>query len=286
MIFFARYEASQYGWPQIEPEHLLLGLVHEERLLYGEWLPNGLPDSIRQKIDRSFERRPVTPTSVDLPLSLTGRAVLLHAKDEADRMNSRQIGTEHLLLGLVREETLAARILFENGADLHKLRVRFEQGSEHKEMSSGGSRPWVGAESVQIHGLWWNSAYIRDGVKRCRGRNWHWQKALWKPRDVVVHRATGKISLDCLCSLIRTTSNCSQEDGEKITAQFVRGNFMNRKTTMALDIRTAPNGCARNVLKSSGSAQISFQAHIPISPDPKRFRLPSGLVGDIPLFSF
>lgn len=196
VIFFARYEASQYGWPQIESEHLLLGLVHEERLLCGEWLPNALPDSVRQKIDRSFERRPVTPTSIDLPLSLTGRAVLLHAQEEADRMNSRQIGTEHLLLGLVREETLAARILFENGADLDQLRVRFEQGSEPNEMSPSRSRPWVGTESVQIHGLWWNSAYIRDGVKRCRRRNWHWQKALWKPRDVVVHRATGKISID------------------------------------------------------------------------------------------
>jgi ATP-dependent Clp protease ATP-binding subunit ClpC len=49
VIFFARYEASQYGWPQIESEHLLLGLVHEGRLLCGEWLPNALPDSIRQK---------------------------------------------------------------------------------------------------------------------------------------------------------------------------------------------------------------------------------------------
>ncbi len=196
VVFFARYEASQYGSPQIEPEHLLLGLVHEERLLCGQWLPNAQPDSIRQKIDRSFERRPATPTSVDLPLSLTGRAVLLHAKDEADRMNSRQIGTEHLLLGLLHEDTLAARILFENGADLDKLRACFERGPEHKEMSPSGPQPWVGAESVQIHGLWWNSGYIRDGVKRCRRRNWHWQKALWKPRDVVVHRGTGKISLD------------------------------------------------------------------------------------------
>jgi len=33
-------------------------------------------------------------------------------------------------------------------------------------------------------------------VKRCRRRNWHWQKASWKPRDVVVHRGTGEISLD------------------------------------------------------------------------------------------
>ena len=35
VIFFARYEASQYGWPQIESEHLLLGFVHEERCCVG-----------------------------------------------------------------------------------------------------------------------------------------------------------------------------------------------------------------------------------------------------------
>lgn len=117
VIFFARYEASHHGSPQIEAEHLLLGLVHEERSLCGQWLPNAQPDSIRQKIERSFETRPATPTSVDLPLSLTGKAVLAHAQDEADRMNSRHIGTEHLLLGLIREDSLAARILFDNGAD-------------------------------------------------------------------------------------------------------------------------------------------------------------------------
>jgi|SRR5690348_17143412 len=205
VIFFARYEASHYGSPQIEPEHLLLGLVHEERLLCGQWLPNTQPDSIRQRIDRSFERGPVTPTSVDLPLSASGKAALFHAKDEADRMNSRQIGTEHLLLGLLREDSLAARILFENGADLDKLRGSFDRDHERREMFPSGRRPWVGAESVQIHGLWWNSAYIRDGVKRCRTRNWHWQKALWKQRDVVIHRGTGKISLDL--SLIADPGN-------------------------------------------------------------------------------
>ena len=190
VIFFARYEASHYGSRQIEAEHLLLGLVHEERSLCGQWLPNAQPDSIRQKIDRSFETRPATPTSVDLPLSLTGKAVLAHAQDEADRMNSRHIGTEHLLLGLIREDSLAARIRFDNGADLDKLRARLELPVP------SGTQARVDAESVQIHGLWWNSAYIRDGVKRCRRRNWHWQKTLWKPRDVVVHRGTGKLSLD------------------------------------------------------------------------------------------
>jgi hypothetical protein len=52
------------------------------------------------------------------------------------------------------------------------------------------------ANTLQIHGLQWNRDYILHGVKRCRKYDWHWRKSLWKPRDVVVHRKTGKLSLD------------------------------------------------------------------------------------------
>lgn len=196
VVFFARHEASQFGSPQIEPEHLLLGLVREEKLVCARWLPKAEPDAIRERIERALPRRTVTPTSVDLPLSSTAKAVLFHAKDEADRMISRHIGTEHLLLGLVREDSLAAQILFENGADLANLRARLDQEVKLEGPMPGDPRPWLGTDSFQIHGLWWNAQYILDGVKRCRRRNWHWQKASWKPRDVVIHRRTGKISLD------------------------------------------------------------------------------------------
>jgi hypothetical protein len=50
--------------------------------------------------------------------------------------------------------------------------------------------------TIQIHGLQWNREYILDGVKRCRKYDWYWRRSLWKPRDVVVHRKTGKLSLD------------------------------------------------------------------------------------------
>lgn len=53
---------------------------------------------------------------MDLPLSPEAKRILIHAAEEAERMNLRAIGTEHLLLALLREEnTLAARILYEHG---------------------------------------------------------------------------------------------------------------------------------------------------------------------------
>jgi ATP-dependent Clp protease ATP-binding subunit ClpA len=62
-------------------------------------------------------------TSVDIPLSQQAKHVLEHASDEADRVNARGIGTEHLLLGLLREsDSLAAEILRSKGLKLEDVR--------------------------------------------------------------------------------------------------------------------------------------------------------------------
>ena len=59
-------------------------------------------------------------TSVDLPFSNESKRVLAYAAEEAERLGHKHIGTEHLLLGLLREEKcLAAQILQERGAEAH-----------------------------------------------------------------------------------------------------------------------------------------------------------------------
>ncbi len=202
VIFFARYEASQFGSTVIDTEHLLLGLVREEKRVCSRWLPRAQPDSIRSKVESWVPRAQSIPTNVDLPLSAASKKVLLHAKDEADRLNSKDIGTEHLLLGLIQEKCPASKLLSELGGDVAKLRNQFEREAEHAHtpMSTNASLSdalrSTNAETVQIHGLWWNADYIRHAVERCHKHNWHWKKASWKPRDVVVHRKTGKISFD------------------------------------------------------------------------------------------
>ena len=200
VIFYSRYEASHYGAPYIDTDHLLLGLVHEEKLVCFRWIPKATPDSIRESIEGHIERKPPIPTSVDLPLDKHCKLVLSHAKDEADRMNSQSIGTEHLLLGLLREDCPAAKLLLELGGDLEKLRVRFEKDRIRESLAGPqvatpilyGRQP----ETIEIHGLRWNADYVRDGVKRCRKYNWVWRKAQWKPRDVAVDLNTGKLSFD------------------------------------------------------------------------------------------
>jgi ATP-dependent Clp protease ATP-binding subunit ClpC len=117
VIFFARYEASQFGSPCIETEHLLLGLLREIRHLRIAFCAPARrwsPFASRSKAHTTLREK--VSTSVDLPLSHECKRVLAYAAEEAERLNHKHIGTEHLLLGLLREEKcFAADILHERG---------------------------------------------------------------------------------------------------------------------------------------------------------------------------
>ena len=124
VIFFARYEASQFGSPYIETEHLLLGILREDKALTNRFLrSHAAVESIRQQIESQTTSREKTATSVDLPLSNESKRVLAYAAEEAERLADSHIGAEHLLLGLLREEKcFAARILTERGLQLSQVR--------------------------------------------------------------------------------------------------------------------------------------------------------------------
>jgi len=104
VIFFARYEASQFGSPYIECEHLLLGMLREPTPLR-EQLGEDARWAIRKAVEDRFPRQAEIPTSVDLPLSNAAKNALQYAAEEAERMKHGHIGPEHLLLGLLREES-------------------------------------------------------------------------------------------------------------------------------------------------------------------------------------
>lgn len=113
-IFFARYEASQVGSPVIATEHLLLGVLRESRELRGYLKIDG--EQLAERLRSPIVREKV-PTAVDLPLDDFCKRALGHAAEEADRLNHRHIGSEHLLLGIMREERgRAAQVLREMGA--------------------------------------------------------------------------------------------------------------------------------------------------------------------------
>src|SRR5579864_5267208 len=96
VIFFARYEASQFGSPYIETEHILLGLLRENRALVARVLPSINYNSARDQIGANSPIAQKTSVSVDLPVSNESKRVLAYAAEEAERLGHRHIGSEHL----------------------------------------------------------------------------------------------------------------------------------------------------------------------------------------------
>jgi hypothetical protein len=113
-IFFARYESSQAGSPVIATEHLLLGVLRESRNLQGHLRidPADVADRLRAPIVAAK-----IATSVDIPLDDLCKRAIQHAAEEAEKIGNGHIGTEHLLLGIMREDKgRAAQVLRAMGA--------------------------------------------------------------------------------------------------------------------------------------------------------------------------
>jgi hypothetical protein len=148
-IFFARYEASQFGSSFIETEHLLMGLLREDKALASRFLRSHTAvESIRQQIEGHSTPREKVSTSVDLPLSHECKRVLAYGAEEAMGLNHKHIGTEHLLLGLLREkECFAARLLSQHGLTLDSVRDEVQHTEPapdpHGPASLAGLNRWL-----------------------------------------------------------------------------------------------------------------------------------------------
>jgi ATP-dependent Clp protease ATP-binding subunit ClpC len=128
-IFFSRWEAQQSGSAYIEPEHLLLSLTHDADSKANQLFAlSSHTDNFRSQ----FRPHPPakTSTSIDFPLSNAGKRVLAYAAEEAYKLASKPIGTEHLLLGLLREKKSdVPEALMAVGIDLHSARNRIREQS-------------------------------------------------------------------------------------------------------------------------------------------------------------
>lgn len=130
VIFWARYEAGQFGTSSIQTEHLLLGLLKEDMTLHQRFLGGPSSESIRQLVEaRASRGAEIIPTTVDMPLSDECIRVLAFSTEEAARLKHVHTGAKHVLFGLLREEKcLAAAILREQGLDLAGVREELSRG--------------------------------------------------------------------------------------------------------------------------------------------------------------
>ncbi|MGC1904843.1 MAG: Clp protease N-terminal domain-containing protein [Candidatus Acidiferrum sp.] len=126
LIFFARFEASRYGSPSIETEHLLRGLLREDRPLVTMFLgQEHIEEEIRAVVERQITQRERISTSVEMPLTTDCNTVLKLAAKEADRLGHRHIETAHVLLGMLGVEgSLAFRLLQAKGLKAAAVREK------------------------------------------------------------------------------------------------------------------------------------------------------------------
>jgi hypothetical protein len=195
VVFFARYEASQYGSPYIETEHLLLGLLREDHPFVSKVLgsegnpPEPSIESMKRKISQRGMLGRKLPTSVDLPLSNESKRVLAYAAEEAEGLAHKHIGTEHLLLGLLREKkSFAAQLLNEEGVALEPMREKFSGWL--KTIGRGEDERTI----VFIHGEAWDLNNVEERVRELV--KFAWRKREWKPLDVLIDLETSHVCFD------------------------------------------------------------------------------------------
>jgi len=162
VVFFARYEASQYGSPYIETEHLLLGLLREDRALAKRFLGEvNAEEEIRSEIARHITSRERISTSVEVPLTSESKKVLNLAGEEADRLRHRHVGTEHLLFGLLRlERSFVSEILKARGLDPAILREQMAKilGAERTNVQPKSNTRAIATLDTFLAGLKWHKA--------------------------------------------------------------------------------------------------------------------------------
>ena len=208
-VFFARYEASQFGSEYIDTEHLLLGILRDDKELVRQVLPKVDFESAHTAIEKSAKPGAQRlAVSVDLPLSEHAKLALKYGMEEADQLNSKRIGTEHLLLGLLREKEFAsAKLLLQFGTTLESLRKSVDAlppridiksspiQSHHRTLES--VRDYRRAPlTVDIHGNKRNLEEVRSVVVRLGSQTYYWERKLWQAQDVVYERNGNRFSFD------------------------------------------------------------------------------------------
>ena len=144
VIVLAQDEARMLNHNYIGTEHLLLGLIHEGEGVAAKALESlGISlEAVREQVEEIIGQGQQAPTG-HIPFTPRAKKVLEFSMREALQINHPYIGTEHILLGLIREgEGVAAQVLIKLGADLNRVRNQVLQllsGFQGKEAATAGA---------------------------------------------------------------------------------------------------------------------------------------------------
>lgn len=173
VLAIAQEEAKYFKHQAVGSEHLLLALVIEQEGIAGKVLRemNVRENDVREEIEHltGYGMMKTYPEGSFLPYSPRARQIFAYAGDEAKRLNSPQIGTEHLLLGLLRdEEILASRIVLNLGFSLAKVRQLLKKTMGVTENKGTGNRRRQTRTNAQNEGTPTLDSLARDLTQLAR----------------------------------------------------------------------------------------------------------------------
>jgi ATP-dependent Clp protease ATP-binding subunit ClpC len=156
VMALANQEAQRFNHEYIGTEHILLGLVKEGSGVGANVLKNLDIDlrKVRLEVEKLVKSGPEMVTMGKLPQTPRAKKVIEYAIEEARNLNHNYVGTEHLLLGLLREhDGVAAQVLLNLGLKLEEVREEvlnlLGAGVDQEETEDGGESPIGGGESAQ-----------------------------------------------------------------------------------------------------------------------------------------
>ena len=155
VVVLAQDEARMLKHNYIGTEHILLGLIHEGEGVAAEALESlGISlDAVRQQVEEIIGQGQQAPSG-HIPFTPRAKKVLELSLREALQLGHNYIGTEHILLGLIREgDGVAAQVLVKLGADLNRVRqqvIQLLHGYQGKEPASAGTPGAEAAPSTSL----------------------------------------------------------------------------------------------------------------------------------------
>jgi ATP-dependent Clp protease ATP-binding subunit ClpC len=129
-IFFARYEAAEEYSPVITTRHIVLGILRERSAFASRML--NLTREQRKQIRKLMEEpegESIPPPVVDLPLDDSSKRALAYTAEEVRDLGSEHIGSEHLLLGILREDKEIAKELEPFAIGIEEIRNKIRDGT-------------------------------------------------------------------------------------------------------------------------------------------------------------
>jgi Clp amino terminal domain, pathogenicity island component len=187
VIFYARYEAGNYGSRYIETEHLLLGLLREDRAL-AKWFPGqtNVEPEIRSEIEKRTTRGERFRTSVEVPLSAECKKVLTLAVETSERLGHRLVEAEHILIGILRvEASLAAQILIARGVKPGPIQEQLAKSPGPKYQAKARASALLTLDSFLAGLKWLNSEELISFFTKnaefidASGKKWN-REEIWK----------------------------------------------------------------------------------------------------------